>query len=106
MKPGPYVVWKRDRYGAVFLRLDGPFQYPAWMSNMAHATTMSGPRAAWWSSLEGGLPLHVASETIAQAPARLETPGVRVEELAPTTQREGGDPTVYGPGYAYDDYSD
>lgn len=95
MKPGPYVVWKRDRYGVSFLRVVGPFQYPEWTRDLAAATQMSGPRAAWWSGLEGGTLLHLASQTIAQEPARLEEP--------PTTQRDGRDPTF---GYAYDDYSD
>lgn len=103
MKPGPYVVWKRDRFGAVFLRLDGPFQYPTWQSNVESATPMSGPRAAWWSSLEGGLPLHIASQTIASAPARLEEPVPQTQRAVPykdpTIDMDG---TVYT-SFAYDD---
>jgi hypothetical protein len=77
MKQGPFVVWKRDRYGTVFLWLDGPFQYPRWTPDFDRARKFAKPTAYRWAGLEDAEVVHA-----------LATPPQRLEEPAPQTDRE------------------
>lgn len=78
---GTYVVWKRDRYGTVFLYLDGPFQYPRWTSDFDKARGFVKPTAYRWAALEDGEVVN----SLVQRPASLSAPG---RDEAPETDRE------------------
>lgn len=53
----PYIVWKKDYLGVVFLRLRGPFQYPTWEPDQGEATPLPRSQAYAHAAVEKGHPL-------------------------------------------------
>lgn len=61
--------------GRTYLRLDGPFEYPRWMTYPREATALSAARAAQYASIYGGVfcPAAFAVDVSIAAPETVRT---------------------------------
>lgn len=103
-RPIAYLVMRGDVYGqfgAEYLRLEGPFQYPRWSSVVRNAQEFTKKKAFQWAALEnarvvgllpdgrlygsvfasGGEPAVFDPSAYTIEGGVLRTPGVRIEEV-------------------------
>ena len=83
----PWVVRRKD---GKYLRLDGPFAYPAWVSFVFEASFLTPGRAAQWAGCLDAEAL-LPPKLLPDKPSPIfHVPGI-LEEPVPSTRRDGAD---------------